>query len=466
MTKTLTGLLVAIVAILVPAEASALITGGTGNEVMRDPGWPGGTEAIFNHTGRVAWWEGPPFGGGQWHAECRGDAKALNAVLADFAKLDVKSKRLVVHDGVGHSFWLAPNREQDKLDAARIDWIFMVWQAKSWERLRKLPSDLNPTGSDATAPPSQIDVFTANIKWADVVVPQGIEVVDQRLEAHGFQLADGVVIEGRVTDLATKKPLAATMKLQRVEPQKSGGYLYPVVAEVKADTEGHWVLKKAPAGWIRVVLEADGYVPRVAGYVRVDEQPQWKSYDSGLAHSVSVAGKITDESGKPLADVQVRLDNVEPESGGRYESPVGYTFKTDAEGRFIFLQVPTGKATVRVQKPGYCRPGLGLPITMPKSDIELQMKKSSDLVVTIDFTGKERPKGYIVEMEPEGGNVIGSYGGSGNINEKNQMSFKNVPPGKYILKGHPNPSSGDQNTESVTVDLKGGEKIEVQLKAK
>ena len=70
--------------------AVALITGGEGNTPVADPGWPKGAAAIFNNPARIAWWEGPPFGGGQWHAECRGDAKALNAVLADFAKLDVK----------------------------------------------------------------------------------------------------------------------------------------------------------------------------------------------------------------------------------------------------------------------------------------------------------------------------------------------------------------------------------------
>ena len=63
------------------------------------------------------------------------------------------------------------------------------------------------------------------------------------------------------------------MRLQRVEPQQKGGYLYPVVAEAKADAQGRWVLKKAPAGWVRVVVEADGFVPRVAGYARFDEQP-------------------------------------------------------------------------------------------------------------------------------------------------------------------------------------------------
>ena len=106
-------------------------------------------------------------------------------------------KRVVVHDGTGHSFWLAPNREPEKLAAAKIDWVFMVWQPASWERLRKLPADLNPTDPADTSPPSQIDVFTAGIDWADVTVPEGIEVVDQRLVAHGFTAEDGVGAGGQ-----------------------------------------------------------------------------------------------------------------------------------------------------------------------------------------------------------------------------------------------------------------------------
>src|SRR3974390_1609048 len=86
-------------------QAAALITGGEGNKPIADPGWPKGAAAIFNHPGRVAWWEGPPFGGGQWHSECRGDAGAFNGILAEFARLDIKTKRVVIHDGIGHSFW-------------------------------------------------------------------------------------------------------------------------------------------------------------------------------------------------------------------------------------------------------------------------------------------------------------------------------------------------------------------------
>src|SRR4029079_4360453 len=135
----------------------------------------------------------------------------------------------------------------------------------------------------------------------------------------------------KVTDLSNGRPIAAAIKLQRVEPREKGGYHYPVVVEAKAAARGHWVMRQAPVGWVRVVVEADGFVPRVAGHARFDEQPRWQSYDCGLARPAAVSGRVTDDAGQPLAWVDVRLDNVRPESGGRYESPLEFTAKTDAE---------------------------------------------------------------------------------------------------------------------------------------
>ena len=39
------------------------------------------------------------------------------------------------------------------------------------------------------------------------------------------------------------------------------------------------------------------------------------------------------------------------------------------------------------------------------------MMKAASVRVTVDFTGRERPAGYIVSIAPEGGEVVGSYGG-------------------------------------------------------
>ncbi len=284
-TRLATGLLAAAIAIIPSQAAFALILGGEGNKPIADPGWPKGAAAIFNHPARVAWWEGPPFGGGQWHAECRGDAKAMSAVLADFARLDARTKRVILHDGVGHSFWLNPNGEPAKEAAARIDWVFMVWQPDRWERLRRLPVDLNPTdrARRRQGPARRRSTSTpAATAWSDVTVPKGLEIIDQRLEAHGFTPADGIVLEGKVTDLATGQPVAARMRLERIEPQAKGGYRYEAAARGRRRRAGRWVLKKAPAGWHRVVVEADGFVPRIAGYARFDEQPRWASYDCGL----------------------------------------------------------------------------------------------------------------------------------------------------------------------------------------
>ena len=279
-----------------------------------------GAAAVFNPGDRIAFWEH----NGYWNADCRGDAKALSAVLANFAKLDVKDKRVVVHDGIGRSYLLNMSQSPEKFKEAKIDWVFSVWQADAWQRRRELPVDLNPIDPTETEPPSQIEVYTAGIRWSDVAVPAGMKVVDERLEAHGFSAADGVVIEGRATDLATGQPIAAKMRLERLAYENEERR-YPVVAEAVADADGRWVLKHVPSGrlspneglaWYRVVVAAEGFVPRVAGHGRFDEQPQWRSFDTGLARPGPVSGQVTDETGNPLAGVEVQFENVQAKSGG------------------------------------------------------------------------------------------------------------------------------------------------------
>lgn len=456
-------------AALAPSQAEALITGGEGNKPLSDPGWPRGAAAVFNVPGRVAWWEGPPFGGGEWHAECRGDAAILNGVLAQFAAIDGTSKRVVVHDGVGQSFWLNPNGEPGKRDRARIDWSFTVWQPDRWQRLRALPADLNPTNpSDAaTGPPIRLDIYAGGqVRWADVKVPEGLLVGDERLEAHGFTAGDGSVLEGRILALPGGTPLGGKISLERVEPRPGGGYEYPVVAQTDAGKDGRWVLKNTPAGWFRVVAEAPGQVARVVTYVKIDEQPRWSAHEVALATPGPVSGLVNDADGAPLAGVDVRFDNVVASDGARYELPGVSTVRTGSDGRFEAPDLPTGKASIRAHKAGYFGPGLGVPVATPARDVRIELKLAAGLNVKVDFTGEPRPEGYIVEIEPEGGSVVGSWGGSGQIDAANGLAFKDVPPGRYVLRGKPNPSNGSDVTNPVTVELVGGKTSELTLKAR
>jgi hypothetical protein len=171
-----------------------------------------------------------------------------------------------------------------------------------------------------------------------------------------------------------------------------------------------------------------------------------------------------DEAGKPMAGVDVRLDDFTSHEE-RYPTTGEHRTKTDADGRFRFDNVPTANTRVVAHKTGYCRPGLGLEIKAPAKDVVLNMIQSAQVHVTVDFADGKRPAEYLVEIEPEGGNVVGSWGGSSRTDEKNQVTFSDVPPGRYFIWGHPNPSSDTELSKRVAVDLKGGATEEIKLTA-
>lgn len=177
------GLLVLVM--MAGSASAALIVGGTGNEPMDDPGWPEHAAAVFNSKSRVAWWEGPPFGGGEYHAECRGDQAGLQRVLDDFAKIDAPVRRVVLHEGSGKSFWLNPNDEPAKRDAARIDWTFTVWVPDRYVFQQKLPARVRPPEiTESSQPVPTLDVYISEkLAWEKLTMPEGIEVVDKRAKA-------------------------------------------------------------------------------------------------------------------------------------------------------------------------------------------------------------------------------------------------------------------------------------------
>ena len=101
--------------------------------------------------------------------------------------------------------------------------------------------------STRTLRPESKFIPGAQIRWTDVTVPQGVDLVDEQLEAHGFTLADGVVLEGKVIDLATKQPIPARVLLQQrigtVSEDKPTNYT--LASQAVADAQGHWILKYA-----------------------------------------------------------------------------------------------------------------------------------------------------------------------------------------------------------------------------
>ena len=64
--------------LMLASPVEALILTGTGNQPVHDPGWPVGAVEVANLPSRIGWWEGPPFGGGEWHFEYPGQDRRVS----------------------------------------------------------------------------------------------------------------------------------------------------------------------------------------------------------------------------------------------------------------------------------------------------------------------------------------------------------------------------------------------------
>ncbi|MEM8734887.1 MAG: carboxypeptidase-like regulatory domain-containing protein [Planctomycetota bacterium] len=454
------------------SPCQAMITGGKGNKPLPDPGWPKGADKVFNWPTRIAWWEGPPFGGGQWHAESKGDAKVLNEVLEAFAEIDAPKKRLIVNEGIGYSFWLDPNGSKRADRTTKIDWEFTIWVPERWALQMRLPADMSAVQSSKDeSPVPQLTIYAASVRYSELRIPKGIEIIDNRMEAHGYTRDDGRVIEGRVTDSKTGLPVAAHIQVERVTPKPTGGYDYEKAESTQADSDGKWHFKNFPDKWSRIIISAEGYAPRVAKYVKFDRQPGWTPVITTLGKSCEVHGMVQTPDGRPLESVEVRVSGITVAGeSAEYKLPDGYSIaKTNSTGEFSFASLPSGLGRLLPYHPGHVHIGLRSPSKFPDDDIVIELSQAGTLEVKVKFD-PPRAGGYIVNIAPKGakagGEMVGSWGGSSNLDENDTVLFKNIPPGEYVVHGRPNPGSNLEQTEDALVKIEGGKEASIEIKAK
>lgn len=449
-----------LLAFLLAQQAFALITGGAGNVPLDDPGWFKGAAAVFNDRTRIAHWEGPPFGGDEWHGEYKGDADDLQRMIDAFAQVEAPARRVVIHDGTAESFWLSIG---DDTNEHPMDWTFTVWTPERFEIQRGWS-----VGENAEVPPPQIDVYTGRgLDWSAIVVPEGIEVVDQTLAGHGFTTDDGVVLEGTILEVGTNAGLPeATVTLELIEPQEAGGYVYTDATSVETDANGHWVLTSTPAGWYQIVVSKAGFVSRNIGYGQFEDEPGWHPYSGTLAPAVEIDGVVVNSEGEPLAGARVRLGDMTDAAGEPYGGQGLDNLMTDDQGQFSAIVAEGGQFNPWAYLDGYVHVGLPDPFEVGTGDVRITLHQSGNLQVVVDFSDRTSTGDYLIEIEPEGGSVVGSWGGSATVDADGSYFFDNVPPGRYTLKGRPNPGSTDEETAPKTIDVVAGETTDVVLIAR
>lgn len=439
--------LLAFAASLLPSLASALILTGKGDPV-NDAGWPAGALTVANLKCRVGWWEGPPFGGGQWSFLYRGDDAAFAETLAAFAAIRTPALDLVIHDGAGESPFIEGKEG--------YDWSFTVWVPANWNHLYNNPKSVfgadQPQFRQPVDPP-RLDLFVrgVGVDFSKVKVPANVRVKDQRAAAAGVDLRGGGVVRADFYDMNSGKPVAgARLSVSRLaEGRQNQAQNYEAVGEGISDADGRAVVERIAVGNVRVTVTAPGYAPRLLGYDRFDAAA-FRPFIVSLAEASTLSGLVVDSNDKPVKGATVRADSITALDGRGYpppDSPNPASITTDDAGRFALNELPAGFATLSVRAEGYHFGDLFTLHDVPgKGEVRVVLDRSCKVHVTVtDKEGKALAKfenaPILVQIEPKGGPVIGSWGGSAEVKPDGTYEFAGMPAGEYRVTSHPNPST-------------------------
>ncbi len=442
---------------LLASPARALIMTGKGDEPVHDPGWPAGALAVANLKTRVGWWEGPPFGGGNWNFQYRGDTAAFVEALATFAAIRAPELELAIHDEAGDSPFL---KEEGKPAAdTRFDWNFSVWVPSSWHRLYNNPKSVfsadQPQFRQPVAPP-RLDLYLGRsvVDFSKVKVPANIRVRDLRAAAAGVTPVGGAVVRADFFDMANGKPVAGAHLLVMRLPDGAANKAeeYKKVADAASDAEGRAQAEKIPAGSVRISVAAPGYAPRMLAYDRL-ENISFRAFQVSLAKVASLRGIVVDSDEKPVAGVKVRAGSSLALDGRGYpspDSPNRASVVTDDTGHFTLVELPVGFTTLSARAEGYYFGDLFTIHEVPAdAEVRLRIVRACKVhVIVTDKAGKPLAKfedGTInVSIEPKDGAGVGKWSGSGNIKPDGTIDFTGMPDGEYRLRSQPNPGKSDR----------------------
>ena len=458
---------------LLPMSASALIVSGSGSRPVRDAGWPEGALAVANLQSRLGWFEGPPFGGGEWHFFYSGDTAAFIAALDAFAAIRAPSLDLEIQDG--------PGSENSILHLQRVDWTFCVWVPAAWNRLYnnpKFPMLAVREGrfhKPVDPPCLTVYVGRGGVDWAQITVPPQVHVRDARASASGVDLSGGSVFQAEFFDMDTGKPIeGAHIIVDRMtwqNPPASRWKAERLVDRV-SDESGRVRIEKIPVGdfqtWVHVT--AEGYAP-----LMLDQHsllhPVYTKYTVELAKAARLSGVVTDPEGKPIKGAKVHPLEVMASNGRSYDNGQQFetydksTVETDEAGRFEIANLPTGYAMLTVAAPGYAFGDASTIHDVP-GDIELRLSRPGGIQGNVlDESGNALTnyQGHLMVRIAPKNSKTPSAGGTAGVKADGTFDFNNFPPGEYRLTLDIHPFRGRRSTQDQIVTVEPGARATVTL---
>lgn len=442
------------------ATVSALIFVNSGNAPVQNLGWPAGSEAVANLESRIGFWEGPPFGGGEYHFEFQAKATdEFNTALKVFSKILAPELDLVVHDGPHQSTF---QKDQEK-GGLRVDWEFVVWIPRNWHRLHNNPT--RPLFSDqpgyrqpVPAPSIHAYFGGGSIHWKDVVVPKNIRILDERVGSAPIPGIDSGVIQGTVYDIATGQVITnAHIRAVMPSAQEPSQTVPPPVS---TDARGAFLLKGIPGGYFFIEASAPGWAPRRLTRAFANPGKAFQSEAIQLSRAAKLSGRVSSSDGRPLSGIHIRLAETLGIDGAGYIPAGQKETMSDADGHFEFESLPEGFTQLRIDSQALHRIGDFFELVPIPSDSAQIVLEETGTVQGRVVSGKP----VQVHVKDARGAIAGTWGGSMQCDDQGRFQFKGVPPGNYIISTRTPFSSDKIDSTAQRITVEGGKVTEVNLR--
>jgi|GEM_PF-2021708 len=162
-------------------------------------------------------------------------------------------------------------------------------------------------------------------------------------------------IEGAVLNATTGTPVRrAQIFLRRANPNGFTSAQTPGFA-ADTDSEGKFELAQVEPGSYTVEVRRSGFVTQhYKGQLSVSAGNRTKGFDFKLVPHAVVAGRILDQEGAPLLDMEVRLLRLFDMNGKQSLSPVGFAQTNDA-GEFRIAGLAAGRYFLSASSQNYAQ---------------------------------------------------------------------------------------------------------------
>ncbi len=279
---------------------------------------------------------------------------------------------------------------------------------------------------------------------------------------------DQCTVEGIVLSVRTR---AAVAKAQ-VRLMPLGGVAAASTATT-TDAAGRFKLNGVPPGEYRALASRSGFVRQIfgSGNAPPDLTLATGQTLTGLVLELSpaavIAGRVVDEDGEPLANVQLQPFRSVNSQGSRQLVPSGRSASTDDQGAYRLFDLDSGRyyvsaaysartgwiggagpagaadeAVALAFYPGVVDPGQAAPIQLHAGEerrgVDFRLAPAHGIRVRGRLApALERPQEVVLSLAPLGGGVAAMLASGprppAHIDSTGAFEFRGVTPGSYIL---------------------------------